>query len=81
MMEKKEVYEKLNTIFRDNFDDDSIELTDRTTADDIAEWDSLEQVNLVVAIQEQFHIKFNVEEAMYMKNVKEIADYIIKKLY
>ena len=48
-MTREEVFEILTGIFQDVFDDDEIELTDATTADDIEDWDSLEQINLVVA--------------------------------
>ena len=78
-MTREAVFEKLNTIFRDNFDDDEICLTDATSAEDIEDWDSLEQINLVVAIQEAFGIKFNIEEVNAMKNVGEMADAILAK--
>ena len=78
-MTREAVFEKLNTIFRDNFDDDEICLTDATSAEDIEDWDSLEQINLVVAIQDAFGIKFNIEEVNAMKNVGEMADAILAK--
>ena len=78
-MTREAVFEKLNTIFRDNFDDDEICLTDATSAEDIEDWDSLEQINLVVAIQDAFGIKFNIEEVNAMKNVGEMADAILEK--
>ena len=78
-MTREAVFEKLNTIFRDNFDDDEICLTDATSAGDIEDWDSLEQINLVVAIQDAFGIKFNIEEVNAMKNVGEMADAILAK--
>ena len=78
-MTREAVFEKLNTIFRDNFDDDEICLTDGTSAEDIEDWDSLEQINLVVAIQDAFGIKFNIDEVNAMKNVGEMADAILAK--
>ena len=78
-MTRTEVFEKMNRIFRDNFDDESIVLTDSTSAEDIEDWDSLEQINLVVAIQDAFGIKFNIEEVNAMKNVGEMADAILAK--
>ena len=79
-MTREEVYDALNEIFRDNFDDDSIELNDDTTAEDIEDWDSLEQINLIVAIENQFKIKFNIKEVNRLKNVGEMTDIIISKL-
>ncbi len=78
-MTREEVFEKLNTVFRDNFDDDGINLTDSTSSADIEDWDSLEQINLVVAIQDAFGIKFNIDEVNVMKNVGEMADAILEK--
>ena len=78
-MTREAVFEKLNRIFRDNFDDDDISLTDETSAEDIEDWDSLEQINLVVAIQDAFGIKFNIDEVNAMKNVGEMADAILEK--
>lgn len=79
-MSREEVFEKLNVIFRNNFDNESITLTDDTSSADIEGWDSLEQVNLVVTIQDEFKIKFNIEEVNAMKNVGEMVDFILKKL-
>lgn len=79
-MKREEVYERLNEIFRDNFDDERITLTDGTSSKDIEDWDSLEQINLVVAIQGAFHVKFNIDEVNAMGNVGEMVDFILRKL-
>lgn len=79
-MAREAVFEKLNEIFRNNFDDDDIELTDETSSADIDDWDSLEQINLVVAIQDAFNVKFNIDEVNSMKNVGEMVDFILEKL-
>jgi len=79
-MEREEVFAKLTDIFRDNFDDDSIELTEETSSADIDGWDSMEQVSLVVIIQDKFKINFNIEEVNAMKNVGEMADFILQKI-
>lgn len=74
------VYEKLNRIFQDVFDDELLEITDDTTSDDIEDWDSLEQINLIVAIEKKFEIKFQMEEIIGLRNVGEMVDIILKKL-
>ena len=61
-MTREAIFEELTEIFRDIFDDEEIELTDETTADDIEDWDSLEHVNLIVAIEDDFGINFNIGE-------------------
>lgn len=79
-MKREEVFERLNTIFRNNFDDEGIVLSDDTSSADIEDWDSLEQINLIVAIQSEFDVKFNIEEVNAMKNVGEMVDFILEKL-
>lgn len=79
-MTRDEVFKKLTEIFRSNFDDDDIELTNETSSTDIDDWDSLEQINLVVAIQDTFNVKFNIDEVNTMKNVGEMADFILSKI-
>jgi acyl carrier protein len=79
-MERIEIFEKLNEIFVDVLDLDEVELTDATTADDIEEWDSLSHVQLVVAIEKAFGVKFTALEIMKWKNVGELVDSIAQKL-
>lgn len=79
-MEKNEIYVKLNEIFRDVLDNDEIELQDSTTADDIEEWDSLGHIQLVVAIEKAFGLKFQSSEIISWKNVGEMVDAIESKL-
>lgn len=80
-MERKEIYEKLNGIFEDVLDlDETPNLTDVTTANDIDEWDSLTQIQLVVAIEKAFGIKFTSMEIMKWANVGSMVDTIIDRL-
>ena len=57
-----DILKKLEVIFRDIFDDEDIVLTNETTANDIEDWDSLAQINLIVAIRREFQINFDLEE-------------------
>lgn len=79
-MSREEVFEKLNEVFRDVFDDESIVVTETTTAEDIEEWDSLEHINLIAAVEQEFGIKFNMGQVVSMKNVGEMADIITNQL-
>jgi acyl carrier protein len=79
-MERTEIYNKLNDIFVDVLDLEEVTLTDSTTADDIEEWESLTHVQLVVAIEKAFGIKFTALEIMKWKNVGELVDCIAQKL-
>lgn len=79
-MSREEVFQKLNHVFQDVFDDDSIVVSDNTTAADIEDWDSLEHINLMVAIEEDFGMKFNMAEVTGLKNVGEMVNVILKRL-
>lgn len=79
-MSREEVYKKLDDVFQDVFDDDSIHVTDSTTANDIEDWDSLEHIGLIVAIEHKFNIKFNMGEITSLKNVGEMVDIIMERV-
>lgn len=80
-MTKQEIIENLNVIFNDVLDpDDEVKLNESTCADDIEEWDSLSNIQLIVAIEKEFNIKFTSREIMTWQNVGEIADSIQEKL-
>ena len=78
-MTEEEIYERLNEVFRDVFDDDSIEVDDLTTADDIDDWDSLEHITLINAVEREFKMKFRMGEISSMKNVGEMAGIIAER--
>ncbi len=77
-MTREVIFEELTEIFRDIFDDEEIELTDETTADDIEDWDSLEQINLLVAIEKKFSIKFKLDEVSHLANVGDMVNLVQK---
>lgn len=77
-MTREEIFAQLTEIFQDIFDDDEIVLTDATTADDIEDWDSLEQINLLVAIEKQFKIKFQLADVSNLENVGAMVDLVAK---
>ena len=76
-MEKKEIFEKLNGIFEDVLDlEDTPNLTETSSANDIEEWDSLSHIQLVVAVEKAFKIKFTSAEIMKWQNVGQMVDSI-----
>jgi acyl carrier protein len=75
-----DILNKLQEIFRDVFDDETIVLTNKTTQDDIGDWDSLAQISLIVAIRKDFKIDFSMEEIGNLKSVGEIIKKIEEKL-
>ena len=79
-MTREAVFETLNEVFRDVFDDETICVNENTTSADIEDWDSLEHINLLAAVEQEFGVKFNMGQVVSMKNVGEMADIIISQL-
>ena len=71
-----EIYERLNEVFHDVFDDDSLTVTPATTAADIEDWDSLSHITLMAAVEDEFRMKFSMKEVVEMKNVGEMVTII-----
>lgn len=78
-MTKEEIREAVQEIFRDLFDDDKLIITNETDAEDIADWDSLMQIRLTVAIEKEFKIKFDFEELKALRNVGDMLELVEKK--
>lgn len=76
-MTREEVFERLNKVFRDVFDDEDITVSESTTADDIEDWDSFEHINLIVAVEDEFSFKIPMGKTVTMKNVGEMVDIIL----
>ncbi|NLK71143.1 MAG: acyl carrier protein [Clostridiales bacterium] len=76
-MNEIDVYNKLTEIFRDIFDDDSIEINSETSAADIEDWDSLEHINLISAVEKTFKMRFSMKQVSTMKNVGEMVSIIL----
>ncbi|KFF08257.1 acyl carrier protein [Chryseobacterium luteum] len=79
-MNKNEILSKLTKVFRDELDNEEIVLNTETTADDVEEWDSLSHIQLIVAVEKAFGIRFTSSEIQGWNNVGEMADSIDSKL-
>ena len=79
-MTTEQIYAQLTEIFRDLFDDESIVLKPDTTAADVEGWDSFNHINLMVAIEARFKIKFKTAEIESLHNVGHLADVIASKV-
>lgn len=75
----KKILDELQPIFQDIFDDEELEITEETTADDIEDWDSMEHLHLAIAI-EKINIKFAFDEMKKLKNVGEMVMLIDSKV-
>lgn len=78
-MENNEILAQVQEIFRDVLDNEDIVLTPQTTADDVEDWDSLSHIQLIVAIEKKFKIKFTSQEILSWKNVSEMTECIAGK--
>jgi acyl carrier protein len=72
----EEIHSRLQTIFRDVFDNDTLVIGQATHVGDIPEWDSLAQINLVVAIEKDFEIRVSLEDLETLSNVGDMMDLI-----
>ena len=79
-MQPQDIYAQLTLIFHDLFDDDTIILSPALTAAGVPEWDSFNHINLVVAVESRFGIKFQTAELESMHTVGHLADLIQSKL-
>ncbi|MCC6370773.1 MAG: acyl carrier protein [Bacteroidia bacterium] len=79
-MQKSEIIEQVNKIFVDVLDNDAIVINETTSAADVDEWDSLTHIQLVVAIEKHFKLKFTSAEIRDWKNVGEMSDTILQRL-
>ena len=78
-MDKKEMLSQINAIFIDGLDNEGIVLTEETTANDVEDWDSLTHIQLIVAIEKDFKIRFTSKEIQSWSNVAEMMECISKK--
>jgi len=77
---KKEIIKSVQDVFIDVLEDDDIVLNYNTVADDVKDWDSLNNILLIVEIEKKFKLKFKLEEIYSFKNVGEMCDYIFNKV-
>lgn len=72
-MTHEEVHQRLTAVFRDIFDNPSLEIADSTTADDIEDWDSVNHITLIAAVESEFKIKLSTRD---VKNLANVGDFL-----
>ena len=78
-MEKSEIESRLTPIFRDVFNDNTLVVTEGLTAANVATWDSLSNINMIVAVEKAFGVKFSIKDVRNLKNVGELLELIKRK--
>lgn len=76
----EQIYQRLTNVFQEFFDDDEIEIDAETTADDIDDWDSLNHITLMAAVEDEFGIRLSMGEVSGLDNVGALAEIIRKKI-
>lgn len=79
-MERDEIIQQLQPIFRDVLDQPNLQLTAESNASNVEDWDSLAHVTLVASVEKHFRVKFTLAELQSLKNIGDMADLIAKKL-
>lgn len=79
-MNREEVFAKVQEIFREVFDDEELVINDSTNADDIEDWDSLEHISLIVSMEKEFSLKFDIKVVNKLENVGQMVDLICEMM-
>jgi acyl carrier protein len=80
MLSINDILSQVNELFRDVLENDQLNITLTTTAEDIEEWDSLSHIHLVVAVEKHFKIRFNSSEIGRFKNVGDMCEAVLRHL-
>lgn len=77
---REEVFERVTDIFRDVFDDYELVISDSTNSEDIEDWDSLEHIQLIVGMEKEFKVKFDIKTVNSLENVGQMVDLILSMI-
>lgn len=76
---REEIMRRLNQVFQDVFDDETLQIHEETTADDIEEWDSLMHITLVLSVEKEFGVELNAAEVGKLSNVGAMIDLLVSR--
>ena len=79
-MNEDEVRKTLERIFREIFDDETLEVTDSLSRDDLKSWDSLGHIRLITAAEEAFDIRFTIEEIEVLTSIGQLVEKVSEKI-
>lgn len=78
-MAGNDIVARMNKIFREVFDNPTIEIFDGMTSSDVVGWDSFSHINLITSLEIEFDIEFTQQEAFGFKTVGELKSAIEAK--
>ncbi len=78
-MNREEVLNRLQKIFRELFDDETMILTEELKADDLEKWDSIQHISILTEVSEEFGISFSMDELQNISSVRDIVEGVLKK--
>ncbi|MCM1537163.1 MAG: acyl carrier protein [bacterium] len=78
-MSREEILQRVNKVFQEVFDDEDVAVTFDSTAADVEGWDSLRHITLIEAVEDEFDMRFQMNEVTGMKNVGEMIDIIAER--
>jgi acyl carrier protein len=76
----EDIHQQLTAVFRDIFDNSTLEISDTMTADDIDDWDSITHINLIAAVEKAFNVSFNTKDVKALSNVGDFINLIASRL-
>ena len=79
-MKTEDIMEKIQDVFREVLDDETLEIREGTVPGDIDDWDSLSHVILIVALEKEFEVKFKITELQTLVDVGDMARLVVEKL-
>jgi len=79
-MDRSQMLKEINAVFVDVLDNDDLVIQESTKAGDVDEWDSLTHIQLIVALEKHFKIRFTAAEIREWKDVGEMMNSIDKKI-
>jgi acyl carrier protein len=79
-MDSEKIFNEVQEIFRDIFDDNDLVINHQTNSADIENWDSLNHINLISVIEKQFNVKFTLAELMHLKDVGLMLELLTEKI-
>lgn len=79
-MSREEILERVNNVFKEIFDDEDVAVTFTSTAADVEGWDSLRHITLIEAVEDEFDMRFKMNEVTGMKDVGEMVDIIAERI-